>query len=121
LRVGKVINQNKVAKHFELDMGDNRFAFARKHEAFAAEVEAREAALPVYEMTAKAAANWGPPGPATSLIKPANPGAAAKAAADADPAEPTSARAAEALVLDEALHILADFVEMLAGPSHWGG
>jgi len=89
--------------------------------AFAAEVEAREAALPVYEMTAKAAANWGPPGPATSLIKPANPGAAAKAAADADPAEPTSARAAEALVLDEALHILADFVEMLAGPSHWGG
>jgi hypothetical protein len=25
------------------------------------------------------------------------------------------------LVLDEALHILADFVEMLARPSHWGG
>ena len=37
LCVGKVINQNKVAKHFELDMGDNRFAFARKHEAFAAD------------------------------------------------------------------------------------
>ncbi|GJH26016.1 hypothetical protein [Caballeronia novacaledonica] len=37
LRVGKVINQYKVAKHFELDIGENRFAFARKHEAIAAE------------------------------------------------------------------------------------
>jgi hypothetical protein len=25
------------------------------------------------------------------------------------------------LVLDETLHILADFVEMLARPAHWGG
>ena len=37
LRVGKVINQYKVAKHFELDIGENRFTFARKHEAIAAE------------------------------------------------------------------------------------
>ncbi|WP_028230706.1 IS1634 family transposase [Paraburkholderia mimosarum] len=37
LRVGKVINQYKVAKHFELDIGENRFRFARKHEAIAAE------------------------------------------------------------------------------------
>ena len=37
LRVGKVINQYKVAKHFELDIGDNRFTFTRKHEAIAAE------------------------------------------------------------------------------------
>jgi hypothetical protein len=35
--VGKVINQYKVARHFELDMGDNCFTFARKHEAIAAE------------------------------------------------------------------------------------
>nr|WP_082664659.1 IS1634 family transposase [Burkholderia ambifaria] len=37
LRVGKVVNQYKVAKHFELDIGENRFSFARKHEAIAAE------------------------------------------------------------------------------------
>jgi len=37
LRVGKVVNQYKVAKHFELDISDNRFTFARKHEAITAE------------------------------------------------------------------------------------
>ena len=37
LRVGKLINRYKVAKHFELDIGEHRFSFARKHEAIAAE------------------------------------------------------------------------------------
>ncbi len=37
LRVGKVINQYKVAKHFELAIGDTTFTFARKREAIAAE------------------------------------------------------------------------------------
>jgi hypothetical protein len=37
LRVGKVINQYKVARHFELDIGGARCTFARKHEAIAAE------------------------------------------------------------------------------------
>ena len=37
LRVGKVINQYKVAKHFELAIGDNTFSFARKSEGIAAE------------------------------------------------------------------------------------
>jgi transposase len=37
LRVGKVVNQYKVAKHFELAIGDKTFTFARKHEAIAAE------------------------------------------------------------------------------------
>jgi len=37
LRVGKVINQYKVAKHFELAIGDNTFSFARKSDAIAAE------------------------------------------------------------------------------------
>jgi hypothetical protein len=37
LRVGKVINQYKVAKHFELAIGENTFTFARKREAIAAE------------------------------------------------------------------------------------
>jgi hypothetical protein len=37
LRVGRVINQYKVAKHFELAIGDDTFTFARKREAIAAE------------------------------------------------------------------------------------
>jgi len=37
LRVGRVINQYKVAKHFELAIGDNTFSFARKREGIAAE------------------------------------------------------------------------------------
>ena len=37
LRAGKVVNQYKVAKHFELAIGDNTFSFARKREGIAAE------------------------------------------------------------------------------------
>nr|WP_220700737.1 IS1634 family transposase [Paraburkholderia sp. BL23I1N1] len=37
LRVGKVVNQYKVAKHFELQISDGSFSFTRKHEAIAAE------------------------------------------------------------------------------------
>ncbi len=37
LRVGKVINQYKVAKHFELAIGEASFTFQRKHERIAAE------------------------------------------------------------------------------------
>jgi transposase len=37
LRVGKVVNQYKVAKHFELAIGESSFSFARKQEAIAAE------------------------------------------------------------------------------------
>ena len=37
LAAGKVVNQYKVAKHFELAIGDNSFAFERKREAIAAE------------------------------------------------------------------------------------
>jgi len=37
LRVGKVINQYKMAKHFELAIGDTTFSFSRKSEAIAAE------------------------------------------------------------------------------------
>ncbi len=37
LRVGKVINQYRMAKHFELTIGENTFTFARKREAIAAE------------------------------------------------------------------------------------
>ncbi len=37
LRVGKVVNQYKMAKHFELAIGDHSFTFARKHASIAAE------------------------------------------------------------------------------------
>ena len=37
LRVGKVINQYKVGKHFELTIGENTFAFARNLRGIAAE------------------------------------------------------------------------------------
>jgi len=37
LRVGKIIDQYKVAKHFELAIGEHTFTFARKSEAIAAE------------------------------------------------------------------------------------
>jgi len=37
LRVGKVINQYKVAKHFELTIRDRTFDYARKHDSIAAE------------------------------------------------------------------------------------
>jgi transposase len=37
LRVGKLVNQYKMAKHFELAIGENTFTFARKREAIAAE------------------------------------------------------------------------------------
>jgi transposase len=37
LRVGKVINQYKVAKHFDLDITDSSFTFSRKHDAIAEE------------------------------------------------------------------------------------
>src|SRR5260221_6838984 len=37
LRVGQVINQYKVAKHFGLDNGEAAFTFARRHDSIAAE------------------------------------------------------------------------------------
>jgi transposase len=37
LRIGKVVNRYKVAKHFELVIGDKAFTFTRKRESIAAE------------------------------------------------------------------------------------
>lgn len=37
LRVGKVVDQYQVAKHFELAIGDNTFSYARKNSSIAAE------------------------------------------------------------------------------------
>ena len=44
LRVGKVVNQYKMAKHFELAIGDNTFTFARKRDAIcSASIKVRRA------------------------------------------------------------------------------
>ena len=37
VHVGKIVNQYKVAKHFDLAIGDKTFTFARNHERIAAE------------------------------------------------------------------------------------
>jgi transposase len=37
VRVGKIVGQYKMAKHFELNIGKTTFSFARKHQAIAAE------------------------------------------------------------------------------------
>jgi len=37
VRVGKVINRHKMAKHFDLTIGEASFSFRRKHDAIAAE------------------------------------------------------------------------------------
>ena len=37
VQVGRIVNQYKVAKHFELDIGEHAFAFQRKHDSIAAE------------------------------------------------------------------------------------
>ena len=37
VRVGKIINRHKMAKHFELDIKDDSFGFRRKHEEIARE------------------------------------------------------------------------------------
>lgn len=39
LKVGKVVDRWKMAKHFELEIGDGEFSFARKEEAIARESE----------------------------------------------------------------------------------
>ena len=37
VRVGKIVNQYQVAKHFQLSIGDAAFSFQRKHDSIAAE------------------------------------------------------------------------------------
>lgn len=37
LRVGRVLNRHKMAKHFDIEIAGGRFSFARKHEAIDAE------------------------------------------------------------------------------------
>jgi carboxyl-terminal processing protease len=80
--------------------------------AIAAKAEAEEDALPTYEITVKAAGQPGLPPRLAHPSKPATAADAAKPANDADAAETAAGRAADGLVLDEALRILADYIGM---------
>jgi carboxyl-terminal processing protease len=82
--------------------------------SMAAKAEAQEAAVPVYEITVQAAGRPGLPPRLTSLTKPGDAGSKPGSAADAS--ETAGARAADGLVLDEALRILADYVGLRARP-----
>jgi hypothetical protein len=93
-------------------------AFAK---AIAAKAEAEEAAVPVYEITVKTAGLPGLPPRLASRDKPESATAASHAGADVDAAETAGARAADGLVLDESLRILADYVGLLARPAGSGG
>ena len=86
--------------------------------ATAAKAEAVEAGIPAYEITVKGASSPGlPPRVAGAAMSPPA-SAAAKSGADKEEAEAesTRARAADNLVLDESLRILADYVGLLAAP-----
>ncbi len=51
LRVGKIINRHKVAKHFELTIGDAHFSFARKTDRIAAEAALDVDLRPIHHWT----------------------------------------------------------------------
>ena len=58
VRVGKVVNKYKVAKHFTLEIADDRFAFARREEQIAAEaaldgIYVIRTSLPAAQMSAE--------------------------------------------------------------------
>ncbi len=58
LRVGRVINRHKMAKHFELDIGDDSFSFSRK----AGPISAEAALDGIYVVRASAPHTDGPLG-----------------------------------------------------------
>ncbi|HVV51605.1 MAG TPA: carboxy terminal-processing peptidase [Polyangia bacterium] len=101
-----------------LNEAQRRRELARDKEidkAIATKAKAEDSVIPSYEITVKDAGLPGLPPRMAGTIEPPPPGAAKP---DADPDEPASAgaRAADSLVLDESLHILADYVGLLAGP-----
>ena len=89
--------------------------------ATAAKAETVESGIPAYEITVKAAGVPGLPPRLTGLATPPPAAAAAKSGAKEE-SESAGARAADNLVLDESLRILADYVGLLsATPSRATG
>lgn len=85
--------------------------------ATAAKAEAVEAGIPAYEITVKSASSAALPARVAGAGAPP-PGADAKSGTNKEAAEAESAgaRAADNLVLDESLRILADYVGLLSAP-----
>ena len=81
--------------------------------ATAAKAEAVDASIPAYEITVKGA---GAPGLPPRVQGAAAPPDAAATKSGTNPEESAGAHAADSLVLDESLHILADYVGLLAAP-----
>lgn len=86
--------------------------------ATAAKAEAMEAGIPAYEITVKGAGLPGLPAAGTGAATPPTGAAASKRGANKEEAEAEAAqaRAADNLVLDESLRILADYVGLLSAP-----
>jgi carboxyl-terminal processing protease len=81
--------------------------------AIAAQAKAQDARITAYEITAKGASSPGLPPPTSGVEAPPPGAAASKSGAGADEPESAAARAADALVLGEALRILGDYVGLL--------
>ena len=107
-----------------LNEAQRRHELARDRElrkAISAKAEAEEASVPAYEITVKNAGAPGLPPRMASTAKPRPESAAPKSGDSLDESDSNAAHAADDLVLDESLRILADYVRLLAGPVRPGG
>jgi carboxyl-terminal processing protease len=84
--------------------------------AIAAKAKAEDATIPTYQITVKDTRSSGLPPRSAGTIEPPEP---AQAKHDAEGEEPATAgaRAADGLILDESLRILADYVDSRANPA----
>jgi carboxyl-terminal processing protease len=86
-------------------------------EAIAAEARAEESKIPAYEITVKDAAAPGLPARMAGLVKAASDQRASRPVVDAkNDAKADDAALTDGLVLDESLHILADYVTLRLQP-----
>ena len=88
--------------------------------AIAAKTQAEDASVPVHEITVKDANLPGLPPRIAEPGKPSPDLAVARSSDSLDETESTAANAADQLVLDESLRILADYVRLLTGPARPG-
>jgi hypothetical protein len=86
--------------------------------ATAAQAQALEAGIPAYEITVKAAGLPGLPARVQGAGTSPPVAAAPKSGADKDEPESAGAHAADNLVLEESLRILADYVGLLTSSAH---
>ncbi len=117
------LKANFDANSLSLNEAERRHELAEDRalgKAIAAKADAEEAGVPAYEITVKDAKRPGLPPRTTSATKPAPDAGASPSGEAPEDAESIAAQAADELVLDESLHILADYVGLLAAPAHSG-